>query len=254
MAVILGSRGMLGSMITQVMPDARVLNRPQLDAAFMSMPLFADDRVINCIGLIKPYCADVELAIRLNALFPYYLPANSIQIATDCVYFGGKGNYVESDPHDAIDVYGKTKSLGEAGHINNLRCSIIGPEIQNHVSLLDWFLRQEGKVDGFTNHRWNGITTYHFGLIAKGILGSTIELPALQHIVPADSVTKAELLKIISEEFKHKIKVVAKPAPQAVDRTLATNNPELNNRLWQLAGYDRPPTVRQMVAELAAST
>jgi dTDP-4-dehydrorhamnose reductase len=254
MPVILGSRGMLGSMVKRVLEDAQTLDRPELDAASMQAyhKVWDGERVVNCIGLIKPYCDDVAQAIKVNALFPHTLPPSTIQIATDCVYFGSKGNYVESDPHDAIDVYGKTKSLGEAAHLNNLRCSIIGPEIQNHVSLLDWFLRQKGSVDGFTNHLWNGITTYHFGLIVKGIIDNDLDLPALQHIVPADSVTKAELLKIISEEFKHKIKIVPKPAPQAIDRTLATNKPELNKRLWQFAGYNKPPTIRQMIKELAA--
>jgi dTDP-4-dehydrorhamnose reductase len=253
--IIIGSRGMLGSMMAKVMPDAQTLNRPELDVKTAEFYI-TGDTYINCVGLIKPYCDNVKQAIDVNARFPYKLPAGTIQIATDCVYFGSKGNYVESDPHDAIDVYGKTKSLGEASHLINLRCSIIGPEIQNHVSLFDWFLRQKGSVDGFTNHRWNGVTTYHFAKIAKAIVDNNLyfkeELPALQHIVPADSVTKAELLKIIKEEFKHKIRIIPKTAPQAIDRTLATNHPELNKRLWKLAGYDEPPTIRQMIRELAA--
>jgi dTDP-4-dehydrorhamnose reductase len=251
MSIILGSGGMLGSMVKQVLPKTSTLDRPEFDAERLH-DFLPGPRMINCIGVIKPYCTDVTRAIKVNALFPHYLPAETIQIATDCVYSGAKGGYVETDPHDAGDVYGQTKSLGEAPQLNNLRCSIIGPEVKNHISLLDWFLSQKGKVDGFTNHRWNGITTYHFALIVKGILSSGIQLPPLQHIVPADIVTKAELLQIIKEEFKHKIKIVPKEATEAIDRTLSTNNPELNLRLWQLAGYEKPPTIRRMIKELAA--
>lgn len=253
--VILGSRGMLGSMVKRVIPKAQAYDRPLLDAEepldVELLKLNNNERIINCIGVIKPYCDDVERAIRVNSLFPHSLPARTIQIATDCVYSGAHGNYTEQDLHDATDVYGKTKSLGEAPQLYNLRCSIIGPETQNHLSLLDWFMSQEGEANGFTNHLWNGITTYHFAKIAQGVIISNIKLPKIQHIVPADIVNKHQLLQIIAEEFNKDIKVKPVTAPEAVNRTLSTSNPELNNQLWQLAGYDKPPTIRQMIKELA---
>jgi dTDP-4-dehydrorhamnose reductase len=124
---ILGATGMLGSMVTKTWQQGTFI--PVSREAFNAEdPLYhwykEGDWIINCIGVIKPYCDDIPRAIKVNALFPYTLPANTIQIATDCVYSGAKGNYVESDPHDADDIYGKTKSLGEATHIKNLRCSI----------------------------------------------------------------------------------------------------------------------------------
>jgi dTDP-4-dehydrorhamnose reductase len=206
--IIIGTNGMLGSMMRYVIPDAIELNRPEFDAEeVIKWGSVFEKRVINCAGVIKPYCNDVARAVKVNALFPYYLPPGTIQIATDCVYTGKKGNYVETDPHDALDVYGKTKSLGEAAHLINLRCSIIGPEINSHLSLLDWFLAQKSEVSGFSNHFWNGVTTYHFAKIVKGILGTKKKLPILQHIVPTGVVTKAELLQILAEEFNHDINI-----------------------------------------------
>src|SRR5437868_4207618 len=119
--VILGKSGMLAHMMQLVIPNTEVLGLPELDATRkVRVKTFRPySRVINCIGLIKPYCDNVQSAIKVNALFPHKLPANSIQIATDCVYSGSKGGYIETDPHDALDVYGKTKSLGEAKHLNN---------------------------------------------------------------------------------------------------------------------------------------
>lgn len=242
---------MLGSMMARVMPDAQCVARDKVDAFSGEFVSFGDydDIVINCIGLIKPKIKHPIDAILVNARFPYMLPHNTIQIATDCVYSGLKGNYVESDLHDATDVYGKTKSLGEAPHIKNLRCSIIGPEVKNHISLLDWFLAQK-EANGFTNHLWNGVTTYHFAKIAQGVVREGIELPQLQHIVPADKVTKAELLRIIAKAYKKDIKVTDVEA-EPIDRTLSTENPELNKELWQVAGYSEPPTIEQMVEELS---
>lgn len=254
MITILGSGGMLGSMMVKVLDiDFQVLNRPELDASSpeVHQKLWDGQRVVNCIGLIKPYCDNVPQAIKVNALFPHTLPPDTIQIATDCVYSGDQGQYLETDLHDATDVYGKTKSLGEASHVKNLRCSIIGPEEKNHLSLLDWFLAQEGGVGGFTNHLWNGVTTLHFARIVQGAIREGIELPTLQHIVPADVVTKYELLQIIAEAYGKEIKIKPVEAAEKVDRTLATSTPALNLKLWQAAGYEQPPTVKQMVQELA---
>lgn len=248
---ILGNTGMLGSMLANTWDgEFTSTDRSQVNA-FDKEFLSIEGTVINCIGLIKPQIKHTIDAIVVNSYFPHMLPAGAIQIATDCVYSGAKGNYVETDPHDALDVYGKTKSLGEAPHIKNLRCSIIGPEVKNHSSLLDWFLSQES-VKGFTNHLWNGITTYHFSKICQGIVREGIELPNLQHIVPADVVTKAELLEIINRAYGKSIAIEHVEAPEAIDRTLATNNPELNLKLWQAAGYAKPPTIQEMVEELAA--
>ncbi|MFM8778183.1 MAG: sugar nucleotide-binding protein, partial [Acidimicrobiaceae bacterium] len=73
------------------------------------------DVAINCIGLIKQrdtLVSDTEM-ILINAEFPHRLAqiANSygtrvIHISTDCVFSGAKGNYLESDSPDPVDVYG----------------------------------------------------------------------------------------------------------------------------------------------------
>lgn len=221
--------------------------------------------VINCIGIIRPYIHDdnakeVERALRINALFPHLLakaaaPAKIIQITTDCAYSGEKGKRKESDPHDALDVYGKSKSIGEVYSKNmyNLRTSIIGPEITGHVSLMDWFLTQRkgARVNGYKNHLWNGITTYHFARLCAGIIKKNISIGHLQHIVPSGEITKCEMLKIFAKEFdRQDIKIVPVNVPKVVDRTLQTENPQINKKIWQAAGYKKIPTVLEMIREL----
>ena len=225
--------------------------------------------VINAIGVIKPYIHDdnaveVERATRVNALFPHLLAkaaaktgARVLQIATDCVYSGAKGGYVESDKQDALDVYGKTKSIGEvyAPNVHHLRVSIIGPEPRAHVSLLDWFLGQKNgaTLNGFTNHSWNGVTTLQFARLCHGAITRNVGLAHLQHVVPGDTVTKYELLKIFAAAYKRADLVInAAQASVAIDRTLRTSSEALNRTLWEAAGYSQPPTVAEMVAETAA--
>ena len=72
--------------------------------------------------------SNTAAAIKINTLFPYILSeigernsANIIHITTDCVWSGKEGNYNEDSPHDALDVYGKTKSLGEPGNCTVIR-------------------------------------------------------------------------------------------------------------------------------------
>ncbi len=293
---VLGASGMLGSMIVKRLsrnPDLRVLatlrNPSRWEALQSSLPSVqwrtldaeqADDQVIaravegaswvvNAIGIIKPYVKDdkpdqVQRAVRVNALFPHLLAAAAektgfrvVQIATDCVYSGVKGDYAEGDAHDAWDVYGKTKSLGEvySPNVFHLRCSIIGPETQAHHSLMDWFLGQppNGSVNGFLNHLWNGVTTLQFARLFEGIALSQPELAHVQHVIPADRIAKADLLASLAENFaRPDIAINRMNASVAVDRTLVTAHPQANQDLWKRAGYDQPPTTREMVAELAA--
>jgi dTDP-4-dehydrorhamnose reductase len=226
------------------------------------------DWIINAIGVIKPYSHDgnpmeVEQAITGNAAFPHWLArtftqSRILQIATDCVYSGNKGHYVESDKHDALDVYGKTKSLGEVllPNVNHLRCSIIGPEPKSYVSLLEWFRQQpnHAKVSGYTNHSWNGVTTLHFAKICHGIIKNNTLLPHLQHLIPNGDITKHDLLCCFAQCYERSdIEITATEAPQKIDRRLATENNKLNTKLWQNTGYENgPPAIPEMVEELAA--
>jgi dTDP-4-dehydrorhamnose reductase len=209
--LILGSTGMLGSMVSDY------LSAKDLD---ITKPLRGDlektnfdryDYIINCIGIIKQKLNDTKDAIVVNSIFPYTISevapeAKIIQIATDCVYSGKDvGYYKENDEHNAIDVYGKTKSLGEvdARNFYNIRTSIIGPDKSN-VSLLEWFLSRKGIVKGYCRHYWNGVTTLHFAKLCYAIIDNDRKLPNLLHFVPKDIVSKYELLKIFADKFKKK--------------------------------------------------
>ena len=224
--------------------------------------------IINCIGIIKPHIdekvsSSIENAIEVNSEFPILL-ANSaekigakvIQIATDCVYSGVQGSYIESDLQDATDVYGKTKSLGEvpAPNVMHLRASIIGPEVGRSTSLLEWFRNQPNgaKLNGFTDHLWNGVTTHAFGKLCLGIVKSDAFLAGPHHVIPGDVVSKAELLRIFANAYNRKDVVISDViSPKRIDRTLGTENLGLSNELWALAGYKSPPTVEEMVLEQA---
>jgi len=276
--LVLGSTGMLGSMVHRVFADGGRLAVTGTDRASFDAEAFvrgerqradlAADYVINCIGVIKPYCKDddaagVARAIAVNAQFPHRLGAAArqtgarvIQIATDCVYSGAKGRYVESDPHDALDVYGKSKSLGEVfdRSVLNVRCSIIGPELKSKVSLLEWFLANpEGaSLNGFTHHHWNGVTTLQFAQLCEAIIAADawdrlVGTSPLHHFVPNSTVTKHELLQLMADVYRRKVTVRAVDSVgPPVDRTLASN-------FSMLTEWHRPMSMRDALTELHGS-
>jgi dTDP-4-dehydrorhamnose reductase len=293
--LVLGGSGMLGSMITDVLsregglavtattrnsilgtrlrslyPEVRWIEFPFDEAALTLSPslLEGQDWVLNAVGITKPLIHDdnpreIAIALAVNAVLPQRIGeaaaaagAKVLQIATDCVYSGAKGQYVESDVHDALDVYGKTKSLGETflPDVYHLRCSIIGPEPKDFKFLVEWFRRQPAgaQLKGFVNHHWNGVTTLHFAKICLGVIQSGLALPHLQHLIPSEPMTKAAMLRTFAASFhRPDLGITDTEAQTVVDRTLQTSNPGLNSALWNAAGWSEPPTVEQMIREMA---
>jgi len=220
--------------------------------------------IINAVGVVKPRIEEsksesVLNAIQGNSVFPRslgaYCDANTvhlIQIATDCVYSGVKGNYLESDLHDPTDVYGKTKSLGEfeSESISLIRCSIIGREDENKYSLVEWVNSQapDASVNGFTNHNWNGVTTKVFGMVAAGIVMKNHAPLGKFHLIPKDKVSKFELVNLIKQELdRTDIKVNEFAAKVIIDRTLSTELSDLNAQVWESAGFQTFPTISEMI-------
>jgi dTDP-4-dehydrorhamnose reductase len=274
--VVFGSTGMLGHEVERVLKnesfDVTLVNRNKIDAQCSSTKdvqasISGYDWVINCVGLIRTHInsqssLSVRQAIQVNGLFPHKLAeaaenvnAKVIQIATDCVFDGQKGNYTETDLHNATDVYGKTKSLGEvcAKNFMNLRCSIIGRELKNKTSLLEWFLNQPANavISGYKNHLWNGVTTTAFAKICVGIMRNNLFINNMQHIIPADAVSKSDMLNLFKKIFNRRDIIIEDICTDiGINRTLSTHNFEMNKNIWNAAMYKQIPTIEEMCKEM----
>jgi dTDP-4-dehydrorhamnose reductase len=243
-----------------------------LDATSAVLPkalneLGPDDYVINCIGVINKNIVENsadsrEIALLVNSLFPYKLDALAselgfkiIQIATDCVFSGSKGQYLETDMHDTIDIYGKTKSLGEVPSENmmNIRVSIIGPEVNSGLSLFEWVRNQprNAQIRGYSDHFWNGVTTAAFARICLGIMKNSGFVSGTHHLIPSDSMSKFELVREISSKCERTdIDIHELPSGNRIDRTLSTVNASLNEQLWANAGYSSIPKIADLVSDI----
>ena len=281
--LVLGSTGMLGSAVVEALKDSKFelltasrtsgirFDAESLEVAtlFTAAGLGAGDYVINCVGLTKSRIdesspASRASAHRLNVEFPAELArvaslrgVKVIQVATDCVYSGLDGGYGESAPHDAMDVYGKTKSLGEidSSSVMHLRCSLIGPELGRNSLFFEWVRQQPqgASISGYTDHHWNGLSSMAFGRVIRGILTQGLFKAGVQHLVPADQVTKDELVRMELESLgRHDVNVTSTTSQKSVDRTLSTENPDFNKTLFAAAGYSALPTISQMVDEICA--
>jgi len=174
--------------------------------------------LVNCVGIVKQR-SEAKAAvpsITVNSLLPHWLAerlekwdGRLIHFSTDCVFSGRKGMYTEEDPTDAVDLYGKTKALGEVTTPNalTLRTSIIGRELTEHRSLLDWFLSQKGKkVLGFRKVIYSGTTTNEMANAVSLIIRSFPALSGLFQVV-SDPISKCDLLLLIREAYGLKIDV-----------------------------------------------
>lgn len=211
--------------------------------------------VINCIGVIKPFMKNnITDAIFINSLFPHLLAkwckaknTRLIHITTDCVYSGLKeteSKYVESSPHDALDEYGKSKSLGEPTDKSMvIRTSIVGEELHNFASLVSWAISQKGKsVNGFINHIWNGITTKQYAKVCQQIIDQDLYSEGLFHIFSPNTITKNDMLSIFNKRWNLNLKINAVSAPRKCNRDLSTEK--------NLCSKLNIPTFEKMVEEL----
>lgn len=259
--IVLGRNGMLGryvySYLTQYF-DVIGTTRKELDATkanidFVASHIKAGDVVINCIGTIPQRRSSKRIDfVAANSMFPLIVQeacnvkgAKFIHITTDCVFDGLKGGYNEHDKHDACDIYGATKSLGEPDGATIIRTSIIGEEKCNFCSLLEWVKLNKGKeVSGFTNHLWNGITCLEFAKICKHIIDDDIFWAGVKHITSPKLITKYNLVKLISEVYNLHIKVIPHKTKIDCDRTLSSDRtdvsipvPDLKTQLIEMKNF-----------------
>ncbi len=170
------------------------------------------DVTVNCVGVIKQRTEALSgvSTILVNALLPHLVAetvtqfgGRLIHFSTDCVFDGTRGRYTEDSRPDAIDLYGRTKALGEvtAPHALTLRTSIIGRELVHSHSLLEWFLAQRGRrIRGFQRALWSGVSTNWLAGIVCRIIDDFPGLSGLLQVA-SDPLSKHDLLLLARSAF-----------------------------------------------------
>jgi dTDP-4-dehydrorhamnose reductase len=210
--------------------------------------------IVNCIGVIKQREASKAAvpSIALNSLLPHKLAewaggwgGRVIHFSTDCVFSGRDGGYTEASPSDAGDLYGKSKYLGEVAGKNalTLRTSIIGRELANFRSLLEWFLSQNGKsVRGFKRVIYSGVTTNYMADLVCRIVSAHPTLSGLYQVT-GPAISKHDLLCMLRDAFRLNIEIVP-------DESEVSDRSMVGDAFLRATGY-RPPDWPGLVAQLA---
>jgi dTDP-4-dehydrorhamnose reductase len=277
--LVLGASGMLGHEAVRVLaPDFEVwgaCRRPQdlpdlgvapqrllggldatnPDSAYALVERVRPDVAINAAGIVKQreQATSAIPSISVNSLWPHVLAdacarhgARMVHVSTDCVFSGARGMYTEQDLPDALDLYGRSKLLGEVADRENvvtLRTSMIGWQLGEPTGLVGWFAaHRKEPLKGFSKAVFSGLTT---GALAETIRDAVLPDGALSGLwhVSADPIDKHTLLADLARHLGWDVDLTPVPEP-AIDRSLDST------RFRQRTGWT-PPGWDKMLEELA---
>lgn len=187
------------------------------DSVVRAVAAVRPDVVVSCIGVVKQRADahDPLVALGVNSVFPHRLAglcaaarARLLHISTDCVFSGRRGGYRESDEPDAVDLYGRTKQLGEVTGPGclTLRTSIIGRELATSHGLVEWFLSQRGEAPGYTEAVFSGLTTAELSRVILRVIEQHTDLSGIYHVA-AKSISKFDLLTALNERFDRRLTI-----------------------------------------------
>lgn len=233
MILVLGAGGLLGSWICFRYPkDTIGLTHKDLDvtdgnALLQKIEDISPEAIINCVGITERHPEQFMMG-HINATFPHRLAsmcdligAKLVNISTDCVFSGNRGQYTEEDTPDATNEYGKTKHKGEIYYTPHLtiRSSFVGSPDPTGRGLLAWLEGNRGKdVQGYTKARWNGLCVPMLADILVDL--SYRHIHGLLHIY-GESISKCDLLVYAKYVYDLDVNILPTDEP-IIDRTLST--------------------------------
>lgn len=218
-----------------ILPEERMLAHIRAEDApgvVAALETTQPDVVVNALGIVKQRdeAKAAIPSIGVNALFPHQLAEwcaqrgiRLIQISTDCVFSGQRGNYSEADNPDPVDLYGRSKLIGEVQRPGclTLRTSIIGWQLSTFSGLLSWFASQRGRrIKGYRKAIYSGFSTAVLANLVGDIIETRPDLHGLYHVASAP-ISKYDLLIQLREALGWKKDIVIDPDEQFFcDRSL----------------------------------
>lgn len=249
--IVLGSSGMAGHILThyllgknssdvidigprrKIRPETLlcdILDQGSLKSAILeSRP----NVIVNCMGvLVKASELRKKEAVWINAYLPHFLSElciasgiRLIHLSTDCVFSGKSGPYREDAYRDGDAFYDRSKALGEIidDKALTIRTSIIGPELRSDgTGLFDWVMAQHGKVNGYREAFWSGVTTLELARAIGFFIENNTDLRGLIHYSVPGGISKYQLLMKMNEVFDLELEIIGVDKPKLDKRLLST--------------------------------
>lgn len=260
--LVLGAGGMAGHVVATYLKEngysvdtLSAKNRLDKQTVLMDVTNTADLKlflqskdynvVINCIGLLVKQSEErKDLAVYLNTYLPHFLEefykdkhTKIIHLSTDCVFSGKNAPYNEKSWYDGELFYDRSKALGEIINDKDLtfRMSIIGPDMQRKgIGLFNWFYAQTGEINGYTKAIWTGVTTIELAKAIKSAIEQ--DLKGLYQLVPNESISKYNLLRLFAKTFNRKDIQVNPSDVNAPDKTLVNTRTDFD---FPVSSYEK---------------
>ena len=203
-------------------------------------------------------------SFQINALFPRQLArvssligAKVLNISSNAVFRGTKGEYYESSFPFPRDTYGLSKLLGESksDYVHNIRFSFVPKTLTSAMQhkALAWVLNatEISPVTGFLNHAWNGLTEEMVAKLLVSIINNQEllgTLPPTLHLFSRDVITKFELYETLLEHYSLPRDIlVSGNSPRSQKLTLSSDYMEFLNRVWATAGYSNILSFQELI-------
>lgn len=157
-----------------------------------------------------------EKACEINSEAPKILAkvsddigAHLIQVSTDYVFDGKKGNYIEDDPTNPRSVYGRSKLMGENNVKKNCsrwtiaRTSVLyGWEFKDKLNFATWLVKKlsEGNEIQIVDDQYNS-PTLNTNLAEVLLEAAERSIEGLYHVACSSRVNRYEFSKKLAEAF-----------------------------------------------------
>lgn len=223
------------------------------------------DWVINCAAIANLDDAekDPEMAQRMNAELPGRLATEAakrnlrfLQVSTDAVFDGAKGDYDEEDAPAPLSVYGRTKRIAELAvkaahpHVLIVRPVFFGWSISGTRSLAEVFysnLSQGKAMIGVTDRIFCPLHVSDLAGIILELLAKNLR--GLYHAVSSDSMSKYDFGVAVAKRFGLDASLIEPSVTAETGAPRALNLSLRNSRLTKALGR-RLPTIAEGIEKL----
>jgi dTDP-4-dehydrorhamnose reductase len=230
--IVLGHKGMLGHMVKHYLESQGIKvktcnHRWSSNEMKDYIKTTNANYIINCIGAIPQRRVIFDINYELPIWLDKNAPCKVIHPGTDC---------------DDNDDYGISKRKATDYIVENgkqtkiIKTSILGTELQGNASLLEWFLSQEGEVDGYTKAIWTGNTTLEWSKHCYDIMLEWNKFE-VETVLQGETISKYDLLKTIAKIWNKTIKI--NPVEKGTDRRLDGDikTPNIKSQLIELKQF-----------------
>lgn len=234
--LILGSNGMLGHMVKKYLEqyhDIETINHRWPSEEFKTaINDSSAEFIINCVGAIPQRTKDFDINWELPIWLDQNFSGRIIHPATDCEMDDDEYGLSKAKAADWIMDYGKRTKM--------IKASIIGPELNGHASMLYWFLSNKdgSQINGYSNHMWNGITTYYWAKFANTIIENWNDYQK-RTTLGSSCISKYDMCNIFNEVYNRSIIVNPFETQDSVNKCLSVDVTldDINIQLTNMIGF-----------------